>query len=79
MGVDIPEFLAELGRDKANTELVKAVGELTVIAFYYLLKVGKYTIKGRGENRRYNLNWKTPCFPKRKVRSIETNSDQCDR
>ena len=40
VGIDIPEFLADLGRDKADTALVKAVGEFTFISFYYLLRVG---------------------------------------
>ena len=40
VNIDIPKFLAELGRDEYATELLKAVGELTSIAFYYLLRVG---------------------------------------
>ena len=40
VGVDILEFLAELGRDKDATEVLKAVGDLTLIAFYYLLRLG---------------------------------------
>ena len=40
VGIDIPEFLAELGRDKDATEVLKAVGDLTLIAFYYLLRLG---------------------------------------
>ena len=44
---DIPEFLAELGLEEGATELTKAVGDLSLMAFYFLLRVGEYTIKGR--------------------------------
>ena len=40
VGIDVPEFLAELGMGKDATEMVKAVGDYAVIAFYYLLRVG---------------------------------------
>ena len=43
--VDVPEFLANLGRMVAATGLQVAVGDLTLIAFYYLLRVGEYTGK----------------------------------
>ena len=45
VGIDVPEFLAELGMAKDSTEMVKAVGDLAVITFYYLLQSGKYTAK----------------------------------
>jgi len=44
--VDIPELLANLGRKPDASPKDKAVGELTLIAFYYLLRVGEYTCKG---------------------------------
>ena len=47
MGIDVPELLAELGMEKDATEMVKAVGDCAVIAFYYLLRVGKYTVKNK--------------------------------
>ena len=43
VGIDVPEFLAELGMGKYATEMVKAVGDFSVIGFYYLLRVGEYT------------------------------------
>ena len=55
VGVDIPEFLAQLGRDKDATELVKAVVDLTLIAFYYLFRVGEYTIKGSRNNTKNSI------------------------
>eukprot|EP00956_Cyclotella_meneghiniana_P043380 scaffold267166_cov159-Cyclotella_meneghiniana.AAC.1 len=38
-----PKFLAELGLKKDATELIKAVGDLSLVAFF--VEVGKYTIK----------------------------------
>jgi len=46
VGIDIPEYLASLGMEVEATELVKAIGDSTWIAFYYLLRVGEYTVKG---------------------------------
>ena len=40
VGFDVPKFLAELGMEKHDTEMVKAVGDFTVTAIYYLLQVG---------------------------------------
>ena len=45
VGIDVPEFLAELGMDKYATEVVKAFGDCGVITFYYLLPLGEYTVK----------------------------------
>ena len=46
MESDVPELLAATGKRPGASELVKAVGDWTLIAFYYLLRVGEYTIKG---------------------------------
>ena len=43
--VDVPELLVKAGMECAATELTKAVGDLTLTAFYYLLRVGEYTKK----------------------------------
>jgi hypothetical protein len=42
---DVPEFMASLGRLQDAAELDKAIGDLGLIAFYYLLRVGEYTCK----------------------------------
>jgi hypothetical protein len=42
---DVPEFLADIGRQAGATALQQAVGDLTLIAFYYLLRIGEYTGK----------------------------------
>ena len=43
---DVPEYLCTLGAAPHATALGSAVGDLTLIAFYYLLRVGEYTCKG---------------------------------
>ena len=50
---DVPELLFEMGYGPSGTTLGKAVGDLTLIAFYYLLRMGEYTVKGtRNESKR---------------------------
>ena len=49
----MPELLFELGYGPSGTTLGKAIGDLTLIAFYYLLRVGEYRFKGtRNEFKR---------------------------
>ena len=38
VGIDVQECFAELGMVKYATEMVKAVGDCAIIAFYYLLR-----------------------------------------
>ena len=45
MGLDVSDFLADLGMEKDSTEMVKSVGDCAVIASGYLLRVGEYTAK----------------------------------
>ena len=45
--IDIPEFLSHIGQLQQANELDQAIGDLTLITFYYLLQVGKYTIKSK--------------------------------
>ena len=47
--VDVPEWLVQTALKSTATECDKAVADLTMIAFYYLLRVGEYTNKGRGQ------------------------------
>ena len=42
---DVPELLSTIGSAPHANELDKAIGDLSLIAFYYLLRVGEYTIK----------------------------------
>jgi hypothetical protein len=64
---DVPEFLVQLGLSPEARELDRAIGDLTMIAFYYLLRIGEYTTKGTRtiRNRRRNLKWEiSPSLPK---------------
>ena len=42
--LDVPKLLVEMGHGKSNTTHLKAIGDLALIAFYYLLRTGEYTI-----------------------------------
>jgi hypothetical protein len=42
---DIAEYLVKVGLDPEACELDCAIGDLTMIAFYYLLHFGKYMTK----------------------------------
>lgn len=46
--MDVVEYLVMLGMASGATEKEKAIGDLAMIAFFYLLRVGEYTAKGRG-------------------------------
>ena len=50
--VDVPEFLSAVGQRSQANDLDQAIGDLALIAFYYLLRVGEYTLK----NARNNTN-----------------------
>ena len=55
---DTPEYLCHMGQAKTATPLEAAVGDLTVIAFYYLLRVGKYTTKGARNSSKQTVQFK---------------------
>ena len=56
--VDVPERLAEFGLMPEASELMKAVGDLSLIAFYYLLRIGEYTVKGSRNNSKQTKQFK---------------------
>ena len=56
--VDIPELLAQTGMECDATELTKAVGDLALITFYYLLRVGEYTVKRSRNNTKQTKQFK---------------------
>jgi len=65
---DVPELLVEMGYSKSGTAHTRAVGDLSLIAFYYLLRIGEYTIKGKRNNKkkRYSSNLRTSLFTKKR-------------
>ena len=55
---DVPEFLVGVGLQNMATELDRAVGDLALIAFYYLLRVGEYTVKGSRNETKQTVQFK---------------------
>jgi hypothetical protein len=55
---DVPEFLVQLGLSLEARELDSAIGDLTMIAFYYLLRIGEYTTKGTHNNSKQTEEFK---------------------
>ena len=55
---DVPEALVASGLLPGATELDRAVGDLTMVAFYYLLRVGEYTIKGTRNETKQTVQFK---------------------
>ena len=55
---DVPEYIASLGRSPVATELDRAIGDLTLIAFYYLLRIGEYTSKRTRNDTKQTVQFK---------------------
>jgi hypothetical protein len=47
---DVPELLIEMVYKLGSSEWDKSTANLTMITFYYLLRNGKYTVKGTRNN-----------------------------
>ena len=62
--VDVPEYLAEMGRCDTASELFKSVGDNSFMEYYYLLRVGEYTVKEAiiSLHRMSSSNWKIVDF-----------------
>ncbi len=55
---DVPEFLVSLGLASEACKLDWSIGDLTMIAFYYLLRIGEYTTKGAWNNTKQTQEFK---------------------
>jgi hypothetical protein len=55
---NVPKLLAECGRDSRATSLDWAIGDLSLVAFYYLLRISEYTIKGTQNNTKQTIQFK---------------------
>jgi hypothetical protein len=42
---NVPELLIKMGYGKSSSLQAQAVGDLSLITFYYLLRIGEYTVK----------------------------------
>ena len=55
--IDIPEYISLCSLRPAATERTKAVADLILIAFYYLLRIGEYTTKGARNNTKQTVQF----------------------
>jgi len=55
---DVPELLAERGRNGAANSLDQAIGDLRLIVFFYLLRIGDYTLKGARNKTKQTVQFK---------------------
>ena len=58
VAIDIPELLVKFGHASHSNELDRAIGDLVIVAFYYLLRVGEYTIKGNRNNSKQTVQFR---------------------
>jgi hypothetical protein len=56
--MDLPQLFVDLGYGQSGTAHTKAIGDLTLIAFYFLLRIGEYTVKGRRNNTKQTVQFK---------------------
>ena len=54
---DIPELLSTLGFRRDANDLDRTIGDLSLIAFYYLLRVGEYTVKYARNNSKQTVQF----------------------
>ena len=47
VGPDVPKFAVEWAHRRQTSPQQQAVGDLIIVAFYYLLRIGEYTTKGK--------------------------------
>lgn len=55
---NIPEYLVNISLQPTALVREKAVGDLALIAFYYLLQIGEYTIKGLSNDSKQTQQFK---------------------
>ena len=58
IAIDIPELLAKFGHSQHANELDRALGDLVIVAFYYLLRVGEYTIKSNRNSTKQTVQFR---------------------
>jgi hypothetical protein len=56
--VDVPELLCMLGLMSGATALASATGDLALIAFYFLWRVGEYTVKSSRNNSKQTVQFR---------------------
>ena len=57
VGVDVPEHCCRRGA-RAKTAKARAIGDLILIAFYFLLRIGEYTMKATRNNSKQTVQFR---------------------
>jgi hypothetical protein len=57
IAVDVVEWLVKQGLIPEAEERERAVGDWALIAFYYLLRIGEYTVKGKRNDSKQTVNF----------------------
>ncbi len=55
---DVPELLIEMGNKNSGSIQAQAVGDLSLIMLYYLLRIGKYTVKRQQNCAKQTIQFK---------------------
>jgi hypothetical protein len=55
---NVPALLVKIGYGKSSSHHTKAIGDLAMIVFYYLLCIGKYTVKRKCNNTKQTVQFK---------------------
>ncbi len=55
---DVPEYIANIGRQATATPLQASVGDLVLIAFYFLLRIGEYTGKPARKSSKQTIQFR---------------------
>jgi len=55
---DVPEYMALLGKLRTAKTIDRTIGDLALIAFYYLLRVGEYTCKAKRQESTQTVQFK---------------------
>jgi hypothetical protein len=58
IGIDIPEYISLCGLRPTATERDRAAADLILVAFYYLLRIGEYTVKGARNNTKQTVQFR---------------------
>jgi hypothetical protein len=86
---DVPKLLVETAYQPRTTQRQRATADLTMIAFDYLLWIGKYTVKGLQNNTKQTVQFKYEdvsffkknsrgqlrCFPRDAPANLITTTD----
>ncbi len=55
---DVPKLLVEMGYGQSGSAHAQAVGDLSLIACYYLLRIGEYTVKGKQNEAKQTIQFR---------------------